>query len=248
MMACLILASCGREAEVSQDGARGSGSANAAASGTASRGTGSTYAASGSACDAPATLCFRDTAFMRLLDTEPGRVTEADWLFFAAARDSLEFYVGTGGRETGGARLSTDFPGNSGYQERDELKNTAPYNRFRMPSDGTVAVWVTASGMIIDTVAYTIRVHRFGTDPTPAFRPTGQRATLTLTSQNKTDRISVVPLGLAGSVRDLSAWTVFPRTYRVALLPDSLYEICRMPCSRRDTVKLTPAANVSKRF
>jgi hypothetical protein len=58
----------------------------------------------------------------------------------------------------------------------------------------------------------------------------------------------VIPLGVAPTVRDRSMWTVLPRRYRVALLPDSLYELCKIPCSRPDTVKLTPSAYVSKRL
>jgi hypothetical protein len=87
-----------------------------------------------------------------------------------------------------------------------------------------------------------------GTDPPASFRATGRSATLTVTSKRKTAQFSIVPISLLSPVTDRSKWKAFVRTYKVALVRDSLYEVCRVPCSRPDTVKLTPSARVTKRY
>lgn len=74
---------------------------------------------------------------------------------------------------------------------------------------------------------------------------TGRSSRLELTSPKKYGEFSVIPLS-AGPVKDRRAWRVFANAYRVALVPDSLYEICHLPCSRPDTILLRAGAVVKQ--
>ena len=58
----------------------------------------------------------------------------------------------------------------------------------------------------------------------------------------------VLPLTVARSVRDMSPWTVHAGTYNVALVPDSLYKVCKPPCVPADTVKLLPRGKASVKY
>ncbi len=122
--------------------------------------------------------------------------------------------------------------------------NAAPYFRRRLTGDRVVQSWVTMSESRGDTVEYWFRVRQEGPSRSPILRATGERAQLTLESRGKSDRFVVMPLAEVPSVRDVTPWQVDPGTYDVALVSDSLYEVCRMPCIARDTVKLKPSSKV----
>jgi hypothetical protein len=186
-------------------------------------------------CDSlPIVTCFRDIAHM---GDDPNAGASADWIWFGAAGDSIEIFAPPG------SYISTNFG-----QEHDRLHNTARYFRHRLTSDGVVAIWVTMDEFLGDSLGYTLRIRREGTVTPTWLRATGQWAKLTIESRRQLDPFSVIPMMLARSVRDRSKWKVLPRTYNVALVGDSLYEVCRLPCSSPDTVKLTPSASVTRRY
>lgn len=158
------------------------------------------------------------------------------WIWFGARGDSIEFDLAPGDA------IQTSIG------EDREARHRVPYFRRRLARDGAVEVWVLLPDTLGDTVAYTLGVRRIPSGRSADLRPTGERATLTIQSRSAKDRFAVVPLAVARSVRDLSSWQVHPETYNVALVGDSLYEVCRLPCARRDTVKLTPRATVTRRY
>lgn len=178
----------------------------------------------------PYSLCLVDTAITHSDVDPPDLSPTSQWIIFAAASDSLEIST------TPPGTLSTSLG-----QERDSLRNTAAQFRHRVAVDGAIQVWVSLDN-ISDTVAYIMRLVHRG-PPTPAvLRATGHTATLVLASKQQGDRYAIVPVSLAEGVRTLAPWTVALGTHKVALVGDSLYQLCKMPCGRRDTVKLTPSS------
>jgi hypothetical protein len=99
-----------------------------------------------------------------------------------------------------------------------------------------------------DSIAFMFEVRRYGPDGLAALRATGEQATLSIVSRRTTDRFSIVPLSLVSSVHELSKWRAPAGTYKVALVTDSLYQLCRYPCTLPDTIKLTPFAKVKRIF
>lgn len=207
------------------------------------------------ACNAGA-VCFHDTARVRILDYEPGRSVESRWVVFGAAGDSIELSASStlrldalGLSDLVGFAISAGH-GAKGYQERDTTGNTAPYVRFRLPNDGAVTVDIGADERgVYDTVAYTLSLRRVGPGVTPRlFRVTGQAAALTLASERERDRFVVAPLSAADWTSHPERWSVFQGRYKVALVPDSLYVVCRLPCQRADTVLLKPSGDVTRRY
>lgn len=184
-------------------------------------------------CDTrPRTLCYADTARPGDADEDPMLSPIAAWIWFAAAGDSLE--------------VSTSpeaFVYTSIGQERDSLQNTARRFRRRLQSDGVVLVWLAFDEQTADSVPYTLHVQHESAVSRP-LRATGEAATLTVVSRHKNSTFSLVPASIAPTVRDRSQWRIFAKTYRVALVGDSLYELCRLPCSSPQIVKLKALANV----
>jgi hypothetical protein len=184
-------------------------------------------------CDtARLTTCYRDTARSADVDEDPMLSPRANWIWFAAAGDSLEI-----------SASPEAFVSTSIGQERDSLRNTARQFRRRLQSDGVVIVWLSFDEQTADSVPYTLRVRHEGAASRP-LQTTGEVATLTVVSRRQNSTFSLVPASLASTVRDRSQWRIFARTYRVALVSDSLYELCRLPCSSPQMVKLTPFARV----
>ena len=175
-------------------------------------------------------LCLIDTAITHG-DVDPPDISPtSQWIIFAAAGDSLE--------------LSTTPPGalnTSLGEERDSLHNTAAQFRHRVAVDGAVQVWISLDN-ISDTVAYVMRLAHRGPPPPPVLLATGHTATLILDSKKQIERYAIVPVSLVEGVHSLAPWTVAVGTHKVALVGDSLYQLCIMPCARRDTVKLTPSS------
>ena len=188
-------------------------------------------------CDAtPGVLCYQDTARPGDADEDPMLSPLGTWIWFAAAGDSLEISA------IPSAAIATSLG-----QERDSLQNTAPRFRHRVQHDGVVILWLAFDEQVADSVRYTLRVkHDLAT--ASELRPTGQTATLTVMSRGKNDTFSLVPKSVVPHVRDRSWWRMFAKVYKVALVSDSLYELCRLPCSAPRTVLLKPSANVIIRF
>ena len=189
-------------------------------------------------CDTtPAAICYRDTAHAGDDKSDPAGYPLAAWLLFAAAGDSIEIWAPPGGA------VSTDLG-----KERDSLHNTAPYFRHRFQYAGTLGFDVSLDETQGETAPYTLRITRVASSSAGSLRPSGQTATLAVASHRRATVFSLVPLSVAPTVRDRSRWRIFPRRYKVALVSDSLYELCPLPCSAPDTVKLTPGANVVKKY
>ena len=202
-------------------------------------------------------LCYRDTARVRDLDHEPGRYVDSRWVIFGTAGDSIELAASTdlgleapGRSERVGFAISASHAMGSGYQERDSTGNTAPYVRFRLPSDGAVSVDVGADERgFHDTVPYSLSLRRMGQDLTPQLlRATGHAAALTLASARESDRFVVAPLSVADWETNPGHWSVFQGRFKVALVSDSLYVVCKLPCGRPDTVLLKPSRAVMRQY
>lgn len=171
------------------------------------------------------------TVHFRQTDVALGR-----FIWFGTADDSLEISTSNGVLAT-----------NLGLQ-LDSLHNSVPYFGVRLQHDGVVAV---ETQIDIDdgfNVPYTLTIARSGAALPAALTPTCGRARLTIVSSRPVDHFSIVPVSLARSVHDLSKWTTFTGVYGVALVSDSLYQICRTPCVRPDTVKLRPGASVTRHY
>ena len=229
-----LAAACGSK------GSRPPGDSRAAAS--AGPPIGPTSIAHRSALNAPecdsiaGSVCLVDTAITHSEADPPDLSPTSQWIVFGAAGDSIE--------------ISTIPPGaiNSSLgEERDSLHNTAAQFRHRLVSDGAIEVWVDLEN-ISDTVAYALRLLHRGPPPPRSLRLTGEAATLVLSSPRATDRYAIIPISMARGVRDLRPWSVAMGTHKVALVADSLYELCIMPCARRDTMKVARSSRLSVSF
>lgn len=181
--------------------------------------------------------CIRDTTFAHDVDYDPGILVEAHWIWFGTAGDSVEVYTEADSTTFGRypANVTTDFG-----EEQDEKQNTASYVRRRLPRGGVFTISVGAAGEVSDSGGYMLAVRDLGPGPARQLRPTGAWARLVVASSGQHTKFTIIPLSIADSAHDRSNWTAPARTYKVELLPDSLYEICRVPCVRPDTLKLLP--------
>jgi hypothetical protein len=186
-------------------------------------------------------FCFDDTALTpdghgAVESHDEGHGARAYWIWFGAAGDSTEITVSDGSIAT------------SLGQEHDQQGNSSPYIRRRLTADGGVTIDVSMAEYGEDSVPYTLTIRRDGPARRRGFRATSERATLNVESQRLAE-FSLIPLSIASTVNNRSQWKAFAgRTHNVALVDDSLYEFCRLPCVRPDTVKLTPSAVVTRRF
>jgi hypothetical protein len=180
----------------------------------------------------PTVICYLDTARVRLTGDNPEQYPDRDWVWFASAGDSIEI------SGPAGASVATVIG-----QERDSLNHTAPYFRHRVARSGVLEVSLTLFQADGDT-PYPFRISRSESASNPSLRPTGQTATLSVVSRHEADEFSLVPLSVVATVRDRSQWRIVARPYKVVLVSDSLYELCRLPCASPQIVKLTPFASV----
>lgn len=206
-------------------------------------------------CDSTA-LCYRDTARVRALDHEPGRAIDARWVIFGAAGDSVELtaradttiWSNESGERVGFGLVASHAT--AAHQEREPDGSTASHVHLRLPHDGVISVDASADDRgLHDTVPYTLSVRRIGGGRTPPWlRPTGQTAALTVASAQETDRFTVAPLGAADWATNPARWEIFAGRHKVALVRDSLYVVCTVPCTTPDTVMLKPSAHVTRRY
>ena len=173
-------------------------------------------------------ICYVDTTFTQTFPGEPNPITMKNWLLFGAGGDSIEIYSGAGSAVV-----------TSVGQEHDARNNTAAFFRRRLATSGAIHVWIMTSDGRGDSVEYYLRLREQASDRSP-LRVTGERAQLTIEGRGPSGRASVVPLAVVSSLKDLSAWETDPGTYNVALVRDSLYQVCRVPCRKPDTLRLAP--------
>jgi hypothetical protein len=160
-----------------------------------------------------------------------------DWLWFDAADVSLEVLG-----------LGTYITTNLGQDHDAVSHNTASFFRRRLRHDGVLTVEVTTDEVLGDSIEFDLEFRHPDRAPPKALRATGQRASLSLVIGKQGKRVSVVPLSIAGTISDRSSWAVGPRDYIVALVADSLYELCLLPCVKPDTVKLTPRSRIVRKY
>lgn len=232
--AVLAIAACGRGHSTRQSGGPPGRGLHLHDDSSARHGS----APSVASCDtASMTICYQDTARAGTSDEDPAQYPLADWIWFAVARDSIEISA------PAGSAVTTNIG-----QERDALHNTRGYFRYRALRDGVLLISVSLDETQGATVPYTLQISRGGSPTSGFLRPTGATATLTVISGDKAAAFSLVPGSIASAVRDRSPWRIYAGRFKVALVSDSLYELCRLPCSSPDTVELTPSANVVKKF
>jgi hypothetical protein len=177
------------------------------------------------------TTCFVDTA-----QTPPNAIPgedypQARWIFFAAAGDSITVSVDSS------ASITTNF----GQEKVGRI--TASFYHKRLAQDGVLTVDVSTRQFPQgETPAYAIRFQQIASSTSAPLRPTNQRALLTVGAPNEAERYAVIPLSQMQGLRNPSSWEIYQGNYRVALVADSLYVVCRKQCSIADTVKLTPGA------
>ena len=127
-----------------------------------------------------------------------------------------------------------------------ETSNKGPPNRPRLTHDGVVTIEIAIDPGAPDTISYTLAVRRVSPATPREFVVNGGSAFLSLRSESSRNRVSIVPLSTLPRIRDRLVWSVIARGYHVALTRDSLYEVCRVPCSHPDTVKLAAGDRVER--
>jgi hypothetical protein len=158
----------------------------------------------------------------------------AHWIFFAASGDSIAVSADSD------AAVTT----NLGEEKVGPL--TASSFHKRVVRDGVLTVEVIiAPFMQGESPPYAIRFERFASSASALLRPSGQRAFLTIGLDTSSEMFAVIPLSKAKALADPSPWQVPSGEYRVALVADSLYVVCRKACSMADTVRLAPGQRVT---
>lgn len=195
----------------------------------------------GSECDFADAICFRDTAYAHTYPGDPGPIKDKWWIFFGAAGDSIEIRL----RPAEAGSITT----NVGV-ERDSQHNNVSYFHKRLNRDGVIEVWVVVdyADALGDMVPYTLSYRRIGQHAAGSLTPTGQRAILAVSSSSARDRFAVVPASVATAIRNATDWSVHAQTFNVALVTDSLYKVCKLPCSSAKTVGLAPLKKTPLRF
>lgn len=212
-------------------------------------------------------FCFVDTAFTKGVD--PSELALADWLVFASANDTLEFFAnpppGTNPKKAGiylsGMKVGANHNGWEAFYQPDAdaearwLAGSPSYLRIARPSTGAYVIRGSLSGDEWKTLAFNVRINPVRT--APAFRPSGTRARLVILGEEpeprtgeETMRIAVVPLsvGLDLTHDDLLPWIVTPGNYAVLLPPDSTFRICKLPCRQPETIVLRANTMVSRSY
>ena len=98
-----------------------------------------------------------------------------------------------------------------------------------------------------DPYPYWFRAARYRRSaPNASLALTGARATVRAGSWlHGRDSFSIVPLSMVSRVKDPSSWKVPAGTWVVALVKDSLYDVCYKRCVRHDTIRLRPFQRVT---
>jgi len=226
-------------AAVVADGCGGASSRTQAGEGKSKAGAISKIGLPEGGCDPTSgALCIPDTAVARRVPGEALPVTMRQWILFAGAGDSLEISVPKGGV------VSTNLG-----VERDSSHDNVPYFHHRTKTSGLIVVTVVfdLDNALNDSVEYSLRLKIDGHDSGRTLRPTGKVAMLVVASPNENDRFRVAPLSSATRADDSGDWTMTAGTYRVVLAPDSLYQLCRLPCAHADTIRLVGGTRVETR-
>jgi hypothetical protein len=177
----------------------------------------------------PTAVCFQDSAYYREYPSDPYGMPRQDWIIFGNAGDSVDLLAGPEAAVQ--TNLGVDHLAN---------RNDAPYFRRRLRRDGVVAANVLIDvNSDTDPYPYWFRVAREPSAPHAPLTLTGDRATVIAGSwRNPRDSFSIVPVSMVSRAKDLSSWKVPAGTWVVALVKDSLYDVCYKRCVRHDTIRL----------
>lgn len=180
-------------------------------------------------------ICIRDTATVSLPDDNFPE-WDSNWLVFATNRDSLQFFAAPGmpvmDRVSAQGFVGEKTPGLDQY-----------WLRYRFPETGT---FVFTNRIGSDT-AYAYQLRLIPTVSTAATRPIGRKATIELPGRER-DRIAIAPEALAAGLADSAVarrHAVRPGLYRVLLVRDSVYVVCRLPCTNPHRVVLKDGTRTS---
>lgn len=186
----------------------------------------------------PAAFCFHDSAYYREGPRDPYGMPQQDWIVFGGAGDSVDLLAGP--------QLHTSIQTNRGDDLMPDRSN-APYFRRRLVSDGVVAATVFIDvNSDTDPYPYWLRVSRTSKASNAPPALTGARATIIARSgSNWRDSFSIVPVSMVSRVKNLSNWKVPAGTWVVALVRDSLYDVCYKRCVHHDTIRLRPFQRVT---
>jgi hypothetical protein len=184
----------------------------------------------------PTAVCFQDSAYYREYPSDPYGMPRQDWIIFGNAGDPVDLLAGAEAAIQ--TNLGVDHLAN---------RNDAPYFRRRLRRDGVVAANVLIDvNSDTDPYPYWFRVARQPSAPNASLTLTGGRATVKAGSWlHRRDSFSIVPLSMVSRVKDLSSWKVRAGTWVVALVKDSLYDVCYKRCVRHDTIRLRPFQRVA---
>ena len=183
----------------------------------------------------PTAFCFQDSAYYRQYPSDPYGSPQQDWILFGVAGDSLDLLAGP--KASIQTNVGIDHLANH---------NDAPYFRRRLRKDGVVTATVLIDvNSDTDPYPYWFRVGRWSSAPHTPLALSGGRATLVVGSwRNSRDSFSIVPLSMVSGVKDLSTWRMSTGTWVVALVKDSLYDVCYKHCVHHDTIRLRPFRRV----
>src|SRR3569833_593847 len=196
-----------------------------------------------SSCDRAARVwCFRDTA--EATDGPTPDVTST-WVVYVRGSDSVEVALLPG---VAGGAIST----NVGQDKVEGV--TAPFFHRRIAESGTLVARVSLDDNFGPRIPYTIRVRQVDTSGRPVSQLSGGRANISLVVRRppagrRLMAVSLIPLSSVRPGIDRRKWA-FPLgvNYRVALSKDSLFELCVLPCSRPDTIKLKDGSSIAKKY
>jgi hypothetical protein len=202
------------------------------------------------ACAGSGGFCFRDTTTSYVFGWE---AYVGWWVVFAGSGDSLVVFasadsVGADPSTVGILRTATLTP----FIESASI-GMRQVPAARVTQTGT---WNLNVGIQVEahpaSVPYLMRIVpvEFGHGVFAArLRPTGQRARL-VTPADTTGLFALIPNSVAVDLapKDYAMWEIRPGDHQVLLVADTLYRICRLPCTKLDSVVLTPGSYVVKRF
>jgi len=147
---------------------------------------------------------------------------QTDWLVFAAARDSIQFFL----RPSMGGYLRMSPASASGASAETSRAVDASWLRARFPALGSYVFTAAFESEMV--IPYELRVAPVIT--TGASQPIGAAASLTLRAKRRT-LIAVAPHSMISrDAAEMKSFAVKPGTYRVLLVRDTLYTACALPC------------------
>jgi hypothetical protein len=201
-------------------------------------------------CDGIGGFCFRDTTTSYVFGWE---AYVGWWVIFAGSGDSLMVFANA---DSSGADASTTaILRSAAVTPNLEMISRQVMQPSVVRVDQTGA-WNLSVGIQVEahppSVPYLVRVVpvEFGHGVFAArLRPTGQRARL-VTPKASAGLFALIPNSVAVDLapRDYPMWAIWPGDHQVLLVADTLYRICKLPCTKLDSVVLKPGSYVVKRF